>query len=141
MPFLGLCAGSKYRGLKPGRFLQPFRQFYPANGPCLLIFLPAAAREIAPYYALHRKLLGFLYKHAPAFKLITVFMTLRWVVINLRGNKMVFYNILHLTKPVNRYLCKQSSLSRNPVWKYNIKGRYSVRGYHKKAVFKIIDVP
>ena len=115
-----------------GRIGQPRRQGHAANGLAVLVFLPAAARQIAAHHGLDQDRLQALHQHGAVFDLGNFFG--RDHALRRFAGQVVGANMAQLGKPKQRHLGQQLALARNGFAHDHVKGRQAIAGHHQNAV-------
>ena len=129
-----LCLGSRgidgFRQL--GRVHQACGQLHAAYGLVFLVFLPAAAGQIAAHHRFNHDGLEALDQHGAALHLLDFLG--RHHGLGGFARQVVRADVAQLVKPKQRHLRQQYTLARNGFTHDHIESRQTVRRHHQNAV-------
>ncbi len=128
-PASALAAGVK---IGSGSWLQAGRQRHAADRLRGLVFLPAAAGQVATHHRLDWNWLEALDQHGTAGDLRQL--GRRDHALGRLAGQVVGANVAELAEPEQRHLREQRTLARNRLAQNHVKGAEPVAGDHQQSV-------
>ena len=139
MPLLGLGGGGEDGLRQTVRQAQARRERHAADSPAGLIFLPAAASQVAPHHALHRQGPGLLHHHGAARQQVPVGLQPRGP--GAVPPEVVGHQVGGGLKPVGGHGREDAALVGDALRHHAVKSTDAVRGHDEELAAQVINVP